>query len=124
MQLTNAQKLVLHDMEDKTSLWRFQSRFKVTLRALQRKGVIAFNGSQYEITGVGRAALNGDSPQKCGGGLHSTQLGNPGDRTPCPRCGKLVTLRMPFNGHQTMWVQVPRHTAAQSAAQAATEAAA
>ena len=57
------------------------------------------------------------SSQKCGGRLYPAKLGKSGDRVPCPRCGKPVTLRMPFNGHQTLWVQVPMHTAAQAAKQ-------
>lgn len=116
MQLSNAQQLVLKDIQDKASLWRFQGRYKVTFRALVRKGLISFTGTQYEITDAGRAAIDGGALPKCGGRLHAAKLGNPGDRVPCPVCGKAVTLRAPFNGHQTLWVQVPMHTAAHRAA--------
>lgn len=45
----------------------------------------------------------------CGGQLYPTRLGRFGTSVPCPVCGKTVKLRMPFNGNQTGWVQVPRH---------------
>lgn len=111
MKLSTAQRLVLEDMNDKASLWRFQGRYKVTFRSLLNKGLIVFNNTsaQHEITDSGRAALSSEDTQRCGGQLRSSALGNPGDRVACPYCKKQVTLRRPFNGHITGWVQVPMH---------------
>ena len=42
-----------------------------------------------------------------------TEQVRPGMIVPCPMCRKPVKLRMPFNGTQTSWIQVPNHNRAE-----------